>query len=115
MAALRGGCRPERRLQLLSFGLFVWSRISRTIRPSVVGLYGFCRYWALADARAPFSESCEYPLVKRMGKSVKQAVSFAAAAVPPSLGMTTSRIAREGASFSQSLRASSPSQAERTR
>src|SRR6266404_5708215 len=33
-----------------------------------------------------FSESCEYPLVKRMGRSLDNVVSFDATAAPPSFG-----------------------------
>ena len=79
------------------------------------GAVWFLQVVGTGRAGETFSESCEYPLVKRMGRSLDNVVSFDATAAPPSLGIIMSRIAREGTSLLQSLSASSPLQAERTR
>ena len=59
MTAFFTQCRFEPLIQPEAFRFFTWSRISRTTRPGVVGLYGLCRWWAPGVVRETFSESCE--------------------------------------------------------
>ena len=75
------------------------SRISRTNRASVVGLYGFCKYRPGVPS-GTISDSDEYPLVKTTRTPGYRCASCPAAADPPIFGMMTSRIASAGRSCS---------------